>query len=210
MERKIALEEIVSKLPGVRGAKVLTDGDGEPKEIHILADIKKPAKQLVRDVETAIYAASGIRIDRKIVSVAQIAADEDEDTSQTYDSVDLTPSARFNMISVQTEANRKKLSITVTVDDDGKVLTGSSVVDIDDDEKYMAAVEATVAAIRESVPSFRVEVIERIQYGLNDILLVVCSAVIKGRRRKEAGARLFRKDSFNDIVLVILDTLNRM
>lgn len=78
MERKIALEEIVSKLPGVRGAKVLIDSDGEPKEIHILADIKKPAKQLVRDVETAIYAASGIRIDRKIVSVAQIAADEDE------------------------------------------------------------------------------------------------------------------------------------
>jgi len=94
--------------------------------------------------------------------------------------------------------------VNVIIDDDGKQLSGSSVVDVNDDEKYMAAVEATVA------PSFRVEFIERLKYGLSDVILVVCSAIMSGERRKEAGARLFKKDSLNDIVLVILETLNKM
>jgi len=68
MENMIALEQIVNKLPGVKGAKILADDGGTLKEIHILADVKKPAKQLVRDIETAIYAASGVKIDRKILT----------------------------------------------------------------------------------------------------------------------------------------------
>ncbi|AKI97861.1 hypothetical protein [Kosmotoga pacifica] len=211
MENVVALEQIVNKLPGVKGAKILANEGGELKEIHILADIKKPAKQLVRDIETAIYAASGIKIDRKIVSVAQISDDEQETAETgTYEESLVDASARFNLISVETKSSSKRLTVSVNIDDDGKQLSGSSVVDINDDEKYMAAVEATVAAIRESLPSFRVEFIERLKYGLNDVILVVCSAIISGERRKEAGARLFKKDSFNDIVLVILETLNKM
>ncbi len=78
METKLAVEEIVSKLPGVHGARIVNDEDGEMVEIHVLADVSKPAKQLVRDIETAIFAASGVKIDRKIVSIAQIALDSEE------------------------------------------------------------------------------------------------------------------------------------
>ncbi|OAA30891.1 hypothetical protein AT15_09415 [Kosmotoga arenicorallina S304] len=211
MENMVTLEQIVNKLPGVKGAKILADDGGELKEIHILADIKKPAKQLVRDIETAIYAASGVKIDRKIVSVAQISDDEpDSTTSETYEEALADETARFNLLTMETKSTNKRLTVSVSIDDDGKQLSGSSVVDINDDEKYMAAVEATVAAIREAIPSFRVEFIERLKYGLNDVILVVCSAIISGERRKEAGARLFKKDSLNDIVLVILETLNKM
>lgn len=211
MENMVTLEQIVNKLPGVKGAKILADDGGELKEIHILADIKKPAKQLVRDIETAIYAASGVKIDRKIVSVAQISDDEpDSTTSETYEEALTDETARFNLLTMETKSTNKRLTVSVSIDDDGKQLSGSSVVDINDDEKYMAAVEATVAAIREAIPSFRVEFIERLKYGLNDVILVVCSAIISGERRKEAGARLFKKDSLNDIVLVILETLNKM
>ncbi|HHF08831.1 MAG: hypothetical protein H0Z25_04395 [Kosmotoga sp.] len=211
MENMIALEQIVNKLPGVKGAKILADDGGTLKEIHILADVKKPAKQLVRDIETAIYAASGVKIDRKIVSVAQISDDEsDSAATETYEEAIADETARFSLLTLETKSSNKRLTVNVIIDDDGKQLSGSSVVDVNDDEKYMAAVEATVAAIRESIPSFRVEFIERLKYGLSDVILVVCSAIMSGERRKEAGARLFKKDSLNDIVLVILETLNKM
>ncbi len=75
MEEKQAeeLSKVLSTLDGVMKAKVmLDDGTGELTEVHILAYGEKNPKQLVRDVETAIFTISGQRIDRRIISIAQI------------------------------------------------------------------------------------------------------------------------------------------
>lgn len=217
MESVTTLENIVNRLPGIKGAKVLAEDD-DIREIHVLADSEKPAKQIVRDIETAIFAASGVRIDRKIVSVAQLAtvSEDDEDATEldaethVQEEESIGTELRFSLVSVQTSTDTKKMSITVIVEDSGIRLTGSSVVEVKDDEKYMAVVEATVAAIRGSVPSFRVEFFERLKYGLSEVFLAVTSSVSGGKREKEASARLCRRDSFNDIVLVLLEALNKM
>ncbi len=217
MQSVTTLENIVNRLPGIQGAKVLAEDD-EIREIHVLADAEKPAKQIVRDIETAIFAASGTRIDRKIVSVAQLSSatetrdHEEDDEAQLEDSYHETSHdvSRFNLVSVQTSTDTRKMSITVVIDDSGTRLSGSSVVDVKDDEKYMAVVEATVAAVRSSLPSFRVEFFERLKYGLSEVFLAVASSVSGGKREKEASARMCRKDSFNDIVLVLLEALNKI
>ncbi len=217
MESVTTLENIVNRLPGIKGAKVLAEDD-DIREIHVLADSEKPAKQIVRDIETAIFAASGVRIDRKIVSVAQLAtvSEDGEDATEldaethVQEEESTGTELRFSLVSVQTSTDTKKMSITVIVEDSGIKLTGSSVVEVKDDEKYMAVVEATVAAIRGSVSSFRVEFFERLKYGLSEVFLAVTSSVSGGKREKEASARLCRKDSFNDIVLVLLEALNKM
>lgn len=212
MQNSVELEGIVTQLPGVKGAKVVTSDGGDPKEIHVLADLKKPAKQIVRDIETAIYAASGVRIDRKIVSVAQIKGEpvktdhQEEELEEDYEDI----SSRYSLVSIETKSTRKKLNVTVTIDDDGSQLSGSSVVELNDSEKFMAVVEASVAALRQSIPSFRVDVVEKLKYGVHDVILVVCSAIVDSERKKEAGARFLRKDTFNDTVLAVLETLNKM
>ena len=212
MESKLAVDEIVSKLPGVYSAKVVHDEDGEYNEIHVLADVSKPAKQLVRDIETAIFAATGNKIDRKIVSIAQIPLDSSGKEIAVDDPLpeEVQNNHGFQLLSIDTKATKKKLDITITIDREGKALQGSSIVDLADDEKYMAVVEATVAAIRDEVPGFRVEFIEKLMYGMSEIVMAVGSSLVNGKRSKEASARLCKKDSLNDFALVVLEVINKL
>jgi hypothetical protein len=69
------LEESIRQIPGVRAASVVTDAQAQPREVHVLAAPGKPAKQIVRDVQSLAMAQFDIDLDHRIVSVVQI---EDE------------------------------------------------------------------------------------------------------------------------------------
>ncbi len=74
------LSKMLSTLDGVMKAKVILDPEsGELTEVHILAYGDKNPKQIVRDVETAILTISGERIDRRIISIAQIGGEGPEE-----------------------------------------------------------------------------------------------------------------------------------
>ncbi len=74
------LSKMLSTLDGVMKAKVILDPEsGELTEVHILAYGDKNPKQIVRDVETAILTISGERIDRRIISIAQIGGEGQEE-----------------------------------------------------------------------------------------------------------------------------------
>ena len=70
------LEESLRQIPGVRAVSVVTGPDAAPTEIHILAAPGKPAKAVVRDVQSLALAAFDLDIDHRIVSVVQIADGE--------------------------------------------------------------------------------------------------------------------------------------
>jgi hypothetical protein len=66
------LEASLLRLPGVRAVRVVTGPDARPTEVHVLADREKPAKQVVRDVQSLAMAEYDIDIDHRIVSVVQL------------------------------------------------------------------------------------------------------------------------------------------
>jgi len=68
------IEELISRVPGVKAVKVVSDGS-TLSEIHVMTTSDKSPKQLVRDIETVILASTGIRLDRKIISIAQVESD---------------------------------------------------------------------------------------------------------------------------------------
>jgi hypothetical protein len=70
------LEDSLRQIPGITAASVVTGPDAVPTEVHVLAAPGKPAKQVVRDVQSMALARFDIDIDHRIVSVVQIA-DED-------------------------------------------------------------------------------------------------------------------------------------
>lgn len=69
------LEDSLRAIPGVRAASVVTGADARPTEVHVLASPGKPAKQVVRDVQSVAMAQFGLDIDHRIVSVVQIPED---------------------------------------------------------------------------------------------------------------------------------------
>ena len=74
------LEDAIRHIPGVRAASVVTDPQAQPTEVHVLAAPGKPAKQVVRDVQSLAMAQYNIDLDHRIVSVVQIDDDADSAT----------------------------------------------------------------------------------------------------------------------------------
>lgn len=66
------VERLLCSLAGVVSARVVANPLGRLEEIHILASPTLAAKQVVRNVQSALSAGLGIVVDRRIVSVAQI------------------------------------------------------------------------------------------------------------------------------------------
>jgi hypothetical protein len=66
------LEQLIVQLPGVERCRIAVNDLGFIEEVHVLASDRRPAKQTVRDIESALAAAYDIRLDHKRISVAQV------------------------------------------------------------------------------------------------------------------------------------------
>jgi hypothetical protein len=69
------VERLICSLAGVVSARVVANPLGRLEEIHVLASPMVGAKQVVRNVQSALSAGLGIVVDRRIISVAQIRRD---------------------------------------------------------------------------------------------------------------------------------------
>lgn len=72
------VEALILRLPGIEGCRVVISDLGVIEEIHVLAQASRAAKQVVRDIESALAATWDIRIDHKRVSVAQLKQDDNQ------------------------------------------------------------------------------------------------------------------------------------
>ncbi|MDI6893375.1 MAG: hypothetical protein AB1503_00260 [Bacillota bacterium] len=70
------VEELIRQLPSVQAVRVVVSDWGAIEEIHVLAGSDRPAKQIVRDVESCLMARWGMVIDHKCISVAQLVQKE--------------------------------------------------------------------------------------------------------------------------------------
>ena len=68
------VEAELCRLPDVTAVRLVADPIGRPLEVHVLAHAGKPAKQIVRDVQSVALASFGLEFDRRIVSVVQLSA----------------------------------------------------------------------------------------------------------------------------------------
>ncbi|HEU4631927.1 MAG TPA: hypothetical protein VFS08_19415 [Gemmatimonadaceae bacterium] len=63
-------EELLSSLPGVISARIMADDGGTISEIHVLTTLDVAPKQTVRNIESALIAHLGVRVDHRKISVA--------------------------------------------------------------------------------------------------------------------------------------------
>ena len=66
-------ENLITSLTGVLSARVVVTPQGEVSEIHVLTLSDVQAKQVVRNIESALMAQLGLKIDHRKISVAQTA-----------------------------------------------------------------------------------------------------------------------------------------
>jgi hypothetical protein len=63
-------EELLSTLPGIIAARIIASDNGAVDEIHVLTTADLTPKQTVRNIESALIAHLGMRVDHRKISVA--------------------------------------------------------------------------------------------------------------------------------------------
>jgi len=66
-------EQLITSLSGVLSARIVASRGGEIEEIHVLTTAEIQPKQVVRNVESALMAQLGMKVDHRKISVAQTA-----------------------------------------------------------------------------------------------------------------------------------------
>jgi len=66
------VEQLLSGLEGVGSLRLVPDGHGGIDEVHVVSDTSTGAKQIVRNIESALLAEFGLQIDHRKISVAQL------------------------------------------------------------------------------------------------------------------------------------------
>lgn len=160
------LEKVLSKLAGVHSVKLVSDGDGNFSEVHVLATADKAPKQIARDIETAILAYTGKRIDRKIISVAQIAENLDQE-------VELLPGRDLKLASISRKWSDVPV-VEVVLEDDEAEYTGSSSIAVDTEKGVTrATILATLDALKNLGILAELESLDIINYPSYKIVLAV-------------------------------------
>lgn len=99
-------ENLLTSLEGILSARLVTTPLGEVSEIHILATNAQTPKQVVRNVESALLAHLGLKVDHRKISVAHTA--------------EVAPLRALEETAVRARANQR-----VVVFEDVVVATGS-------------------------------------------------------------------------------------
>ena len=86
-------ENLIASLTGVLSARVVVTPIGEVSEIHVLTMSDTQPKQVVRNIESALMAQLGLKIDHRKISVAQTA--------------DVRPIEQLQEEAVRTRAKRR-------------------------------------------------------------------------------------------------------
>lgn len=196
----VALQEKIRKIEGVEAARVVAP-NGRIEEIHVLARRNKAPKQLVRDVQSLGHALFDIDIDRRVVSVVQLA-----------DS-DLDGGVRPALIDVSESFDGVTADVTVTIRWEDSVLIGKSSGAAAQSTRPRLIAEATLSALRQAIHggiALAVSSMDVPTLGSRQVAVAQIVVVSSGTERLLIGSAYVEEDDSRAVVRAVLDALNRL
>ncbi len=141
-------ENLLTSLQGVLSARVVVSPVGEIIEVHVLTQSGIPPKQMVRNVESALLAHLGLKVDHRKISIAQTA---DVKPIATLEAAAVRGLARkreilFKGLEVG-HAGSHRLRVLVTLSVDGEDVTGERELADTPKARMQGAAAATVAVL---------------------------------------------------------------
>jgi hypothetical protein len=196
------LEESLTRLESVDAVRVVADGS-KVAEVHVLAAAAKPAKQVVRDVQSLAMARYGMNIDRRVISVVQLAqSGVSHDTRQ-----------RPVIVSIREEPDGSRVNVFVTLgwqnEEHVGIATGPSAASA----RLRLIGQATLNALEAlypTLPPLALDSIGESSVGMRTVIVAIVVASLENHREEIAvGAALSPGDVTETAVRAVLDALNR-
>ncbi len=196
------LEESLTRLESIDAVRVVSDY-GKVVEVHVLAAGQKPAKQVVRDVQSLAMARYGENIDRRVISVVQLAPSNlSQDTRQ-----------RPVIVSVREEPNGSRVTVSVTLGWQNEEHVGSAGGPAATAARLRLVGEATLNALEAlypTLPPLALDSIGESAVGMRTVVIAIVVTSLENHREELAvGAALSAGDVTETAARAVLDSLNR-
>jgi hypothetical protein len=224
------LEEALRQIPGVKAASVVTGPDAVPTEVHVLAAPGKPAKQVVRDVQSLAIAQYDIGLDHRIVSVVQIGDEiQESNGSQTGadagDAAPASPSSEpdegapaeephgtrpsIGSIAVRSAAGTTEASVTLVAGD--ATFDGTASGPAGHSHRARIVAVATLEAVAELLGQpCEVETALVVPAGTREVALAVLTLTLpRTGEQVLTGSAPVRGDEADAVCRAVLAALNR-
>jgi len=195
------LEETLSRLDSVDAVRVVTEGD-RVAEVHILAATSKPPKQVVRDVQSLAMARYGTNIDRRVISVVQLAAQAM--AAQTE--------SRPRLVDIRDQADGPRTTVSVELAWQNGQHAGSATGPIAASARLRLVGEAALDALDQifiNLPPLVLDSIGIATVGMRRIAVAVVVGGTSQNSELAVGSALAGEDESEAAVKAVLDALNR-
>lgn len=194
------LQESLANLDGVEAVRVVGSGS-KIDEIHVLAKKTKPAKQVVRDVQSLGAALFAVDIDRRVVSVVQFQ----DGTLQNGD--------RPAIVDIAESTDGSKCTVRVTLEWRDESLVGETTGAAASATRNRLVAEAALEALAQPLSadaSFAVASVDVPVLGSRKVAIAQVVLVTSQTERLMLGSSLVDDDEPRAVVRAVLDALNRV
>lgn len=192
---------LLNQLPGVHNSRIIADDEGNLAEIHILSDISRSPKQIVRDVQSALLVSSNLQVDHKIISVAQIEGNYSD-----------TQEFRLCIDSIQMYSRHTTVEARVLLKRDDQIFEGTSTGGNSPQVRMRIVAEATLKAVRQFCKKeFLFVLSDVLPINLNNQKAITVSVLYFTEKGEVylIGSSFVNNDESEAVVKATLDAINR-
>ena len=206
-------ENLLQSLTGVLSARVVVSPIGEVTEVHVLTTAGQSPKQVVRNVESALLAQLGLKVDHRKVSVAQTAEVRPIEALErdVVRERSLRRGVVYRGLEVRLAPGRQRVQLAVTLETGGERFLGEEEVADTPKARFVGAARATVTALDQILPAGTLELegMKRVE-AFEEEFAFAGVHVVEGRAsRMLAGSARIEGSAEQAAVLAVLDATNR-
>jgi hypothetical protein len=188
--------------------------------VHVLASPGKPAKQVVRDVQSLALARYDIDIDHRIVSVVQMGDDEVRGpepaaavpgTEADSASADAEPVVRPSIAAIMVRSGKGETEASITLAAGDRLFEGTSQGPAGQSHRARLVAIATLDAVSELLGQpCEVESSTIVATGTREVALTVLTMIVpRTGEQVLTGCAVVRGDEADAVARSVLAALNR-
>lgn len=196
------MEAELRQIRGVVAVRVVSSADAIA-EIHVLAGLSRPVKQIIRDVESICAARFRVNIDHRCISVAQIDIGDGVDT-------DVLP--RLQLHNMRQESTGDKVAFTVQFAAADQVFNGEAEGPAIGAWRPKVAALAAVHALEDCLGDtvgVNLGEVKQFEMAGKRGYMVVVSLLTRSGEDKLLGCTLVQYDDAEACVRAVLDAVSR-
>lgn len=194
------IQSLICKIPDIINCSVVYDDEDDGiKEIHILAEVGRNIKQMVRDIQSAINARFGIAVDYKKISIAQINKTELKESR-----------VRIESITVKNIDNMIEASVELAYNE--KIYEGKGIKVKSKSNRAKAVAEATLAALEQHMclkGTLFLEGLEVFKISDKEVYISLIGFSQDNNEEYFTGSSIISLDENESAVKAVLSAINR-